>query len=161
MAEAALFFDEAVAERASESLTGNLTFTFGWVLTVPTPDENRRALIASFGTNYKAGSCDWNLHVGPSRLGLGIVSGNPQLNQNANILLEAPRNTKMPGSECFFQYTIYGDDRMRYELCEFVIFNCLGISYTFGFSHFTSSCGRSSHHWVLDSKTSILHTCQW
>ena len=127
MADAALFFDEAVAERASQAPAEMVTFTFGWVLSVQPEgmNEDRRSMSTTIGTNYKAGSCDWHSQVllRPIRHGIFIDDMEDNNNSsNAFIVVEATRSMMLPGSGCFFKYTIFGDDEMRYELCKFLLF---------------------------------------
>uniref|UniRef100_A0AC35F0S1 BTB domain-containing protein n=1 Tax=Panagrolaimus sp. PS1159 TaxID=55785 RepID=A0AC35F0S1_9BILA len=120
MADAALYFEEAVAERALEPVAGNISFTFAWVIRVPNIDTDPRMIQTSFGTNYKAGSCEWNVQLrlrnSPfSLLGLDRHGRHRSMSQ-AHILVETARNTKILGGLCNIAYTVYHDDEMRYEL---------------------------------------------
>uniref|UniRef100_A0AC35FNG4 MATH domain-containing protein n=1 Tax=Panagrolaimus sp. PS1159 TaxID=55785 RepID=A0AC35FNG4_9BILA len=71
---ASLYFNEAVAERELEPISENLSFTYGWVIRVPNGDEEQRLVQTSFGTNYKFGTCEWNVRLRFQHSPFGVVS---------------------------------------------------------------------------------------
>ena len=129
-------FEELLDARVSQDVPHFITFTYGWYVfydfkllilfltfrVMNLMDENGRMNSTNFGTNYKFGCCDWNLQlrVRGSPFGMHEHPGRNRgsLNQ-AYILVEASRNTKMVDGKCFLQYSTYLDDEMRYESCMF------------------------------------------
>uniref|UniRef100_A0AC34F1A6 BTB domain-containing protein n=1 Tax=Panagrolaimus sp. ES5 TaxID=591445 RepID=A0AC34F1A6_9BILA len=118
----ALYFVEALEERALEPIPENISFTFGWVFSVPNADADTRMIQTSFGTNFKAGACEWNVQLrlrqSPFSLtGLGHHRRRPHHSMSqAHIMVETARNTKILGGSCLIAYTVYHDDDMRLEL---------------------------------------------
>uniref|UniRef100_A0A914R2H7 MATH domain-containing protein n=1 Tax=Panagrolaimus davidi TaxID=227884 RepID=A0A914R2H7_9BILA len=118
MADASLYFEEAVAERELEPIGENISFTHGWVIRVPNGDEEQRLVQTSFGTNYKFGTCEWNVRLCSRRSPFGLTNLGQGTGQRSKsyILVETARRTKIPGGSCHIAYTIYYDNDMRYEL---------------------------------------------